>query len=116
MDLLFINNIFEYKFHTEYKGVIKLRSLRKEHLEILKALEELNANDFLSAAKIKEVYEQINHNNINVSVQYIKKYIKIFEDMGIVKQGLLAKKNAKTYYVDKETMQSFIEQLHQRYK
>ncbi|CBH21380.1 protein of unknown function [Acetoanaerobium sticklandii] len=89
--------------------------LRKEHLEILTSLKELGATSFLDSVAVKEIQEKMNEKDIKASSQFLKKYIKIFESLEIVKKGLLARGNAKTYYLDLENHEEFLVKVNEKY-
>ena len=90
-------------------------NLRKEGIEILYILKDMNAYNLINAVTIKEIKLQLEEKESLYSLQFIKKYIKIFENMLMIREGLLARKNAKTYYLDLEVMDKFINKVHEKY-
>ena len=90
-------------------------NLRKEGIEILYILKDMNAYNLINAVTIKEIKLKLEERESLYSLQFIKKYIKIFENMLMIREGLLARKNAKTYYLDLEVMDKFINKVHEKY-
>lgn len=90
-------------------------NLRKEDIDILNVLKEVKASSLLNAVTIKDIKLKLDEKNLKFSLQFIKKHIQTFENMGVIREGLLARKNAKTYYVDLEILENFIIKIHEKY-
>ncbi len=89
-------------------------NIKKETIELVKILLELRAVDSLSSITLKKINEGLLKKEVKVTPIFLRRLLKELYAPEIVKIGPVATKNAKTFYINEQRANKFLETIKEK--